>query len=220
MADLIRRNVYLRVRPKLGREELRLYRMDDQQARLYDEVCWAMSRRSNMPIGAADQHVLKYVTRLLRGDQSPTGVHRALDQLRQLFPVLTDDDVRALPRKGCPRGRQRAIVLAISMSVGGAPREIRWARYDMTPHQREVFHQTVRQLARVRSTTLDDAHEACVRMVGRLVSGAEIVGDSPHPVAVRLAEAFARMSDERATTLPAASDDDIRELQFTEEQPR
>jgi len=222
MADeLIRTFVPLQVTKRMPRAkpEVRLFSMDQKQAETYDAVVRGLAERGPMPVGTADGHVLKVVTFLLQGAPVPLGAPHVFDQMRTVFPVLSAKDIESLPRHGCPRGRQRAVILTIAVAVGDEQKELRTVRYDFNPHQREVFHQSVGELARRASCSRDEAWETITKLVGRTLSGGHPVDGPVDRITVRLTEAFVSMTNEEAFALPRATDSDVRELQFTEERP-
>ena len=215
----VRRTIVIPVRKLMpgSREELRLYTMNDDQVALYESVVRALALGGNLPITEADKHLMRTVLMLFRGKVPPAGAPPLFRDLRAAFPILTRKDIEALPRNGCPRGRQTALVFSISVKVGDDQKEIRMVRFDMSPHQREVFYQAIGEISRRDGCSRDDAWEFVHKVVGRLLQGANVV-NSPGPLLVRLAEAFAGMGDKRATSLPVATEDDVRKFLFTEEQ--
>lgn len=221
MPEFVRKMLTFRVQKKLpgSKSEMRLFTFGDRQADLYTDITIALANKTGVSLDEADTSMVKTVTRLLAGQLPPSGSPKFFHEMRLAFPILSTKDVEALPRFGCPRGKQPAVILAmvIAEDMEGNPATNRLVRFDMTPHQQDVFYQGVGEIAREDRCSRDEAWQTCVKMVGRFIRGDEIIGHRPHRLAVRFAEAFAQLDDRRAINLPAASDDDIRLLQFTEE---
>ncbi|MCG8557862.1 MAG: hypothetical protein MJD61_21650, partial [Proteobacteria bacterium] len=89
-------------------------------------------------------------------------------------------------------------------------RVTKMVRLDLSPHQATVFVQAIGQIQRADGCTRDQAWETCLKLVGRLMMGAE-TKDGALPIVVRVAEAFAARDVE---DLPEASDDDLRLCHF------
>lgn len=221
MPEYVRKILTFHVQKKLkgSKSEMRLFTFSDRQADLYTDITIALANKTGVPLEEADASMVKTVTRLFAGQMPPPGAPKFFHEMRLAFPILRTKDVEALPRFGCPRGKQPAVILSmvIAQDMDRKPAMIRLVRFDMTPHQQDVFFQGVGQIVREDRCSRDDAWQKCVMMVGRFIRGDEIVGDRPHRLAVRFAEAFAQLDDRRAINMPVASEDDIRLLQFTEE---
>ena len=205
------------VRRRMGarREELRFFQMTPEQAVIY-EACLRGLVKKGMREEDADKVLIKIAQRMLQGAPIPPNAGEAMRKLRNALPILSDADVRKMPRKGCPRGRFQSLIFPITI-VDAETKETEMAlvRFDMSPHQKEVFHQVMDQLRRTRGIRRDEAFEKCHQLVGRLVAGAELV-DRPDPLSVRLAEVFASIDGRK---LPLATTDDIRRFQFVEDDP-
>jgi hypothetical protein len=215
----VRKNLVLKMRPRRARAktEIRLFEMNERQAKLFERVARRLAEVAMISLDAAQEQVESVVTKFLSGQMPPESAPRAFHEMRLAFPILNPKQIRALPQYGAPRGHVRTLVLALGIHEGEHVGKLRVVRFDMTPHQAAVFNATLQTIMKRDGCSRDDAWEFTCRMIGRLLAGAEVVADAPDPIVVVMAEAFGGKSIDEALALPVATEQDVRKWQFRTE---
>jgi len=131
------RAIVFRAMPADGTEqETRMLIMSDSQQAVFSRVTQTLAEESSCPTEHAEALAEGVIVRMLGTGKLPDeGAPESLLALRFAFPRLTGDQIRALPRMGCPEGRIEAIVPVISSTDGVGSPEIRSVFYPLDEEQ-------------------------------------------------------------------------------------
>lgn len=190
---------------------LRLFVMDDRQARWFARACASITALSGNP-WKSNELVEHVVVHFLQGKEPGMGSPKSLLLGRSLFPVLTDSEVAQLPRSGAPRGRITSLVFQLEVTPKDKPAELRTVRFDMTRDQADAYNIALFDLQEEHTMTRDDAWHTLNTVVARLLQGATLT-ETANDTVRRLAGVFSTID---LTTAPLATEDDVRRWTFTD----
>lgn len=214
-SSMLRRSITFETRRRPRRRgeitqlTLRLFWMDDLQAKFFAQVQQASYAAGVRPMTAAADAAHAMVLHFLQG-KVPAATAPATIQLgRGLFPVLTDTDVENLPRAGAPKAPIPGVVLQLNSDTG----DKRLVRLSFTTSQRTVYNRAVETVQKTMRSGRDEAWLTVNTLVGRAIAGGELQDDA-HEVVRELAGAFPAVD---LDGLPNATEEDSRDLSFTTE---
>lgn len=237
----MRSTICITTRPKRmgGKEEIRLFTMNERQATLFVAVAKALARTSNIPLENAAVVVEKTVVTMLGGKMPAENAPSCFHDMRLAFPVLRAKDVRKLPRAGCPRGRVTALVLQVNLAKEDAkpkpillvpgrpppeppePDELRRTiLVEFDKDQADFYNEAIREIMHRDGCTKDEAWVWVNNLIGILLAGAEMKKDCQEMLLMRAVNLFPGLDRKQVLAMPLATEDDVRRWSFTLDRSR
>lgn len=216
----MRRSLAISTTPKVeGAEpEVRLFTMNDRQAKLFESMVYSLSETSDIPINQAAIEIERMAISMLGGKLPHPSLPSTFHEMRLIFPILKGKDIRALPRTGCPRGRITALVITITVPdrLGKEHKMVsRAVLFELDKDQADYFNEGIEKVMEGDDVSKDFAWLIMKKMVERLLGGADLVEGVDDIFFLRAAGLFQALATHEAMALPLASERDVRDWSFT-----
>ena len=183
----------------IRKKRMRIYVMSSKQEAVAVDAVNALCENSGEDEQRAMAFVERHCVNMLRGRPLAPDAPRALHDIREAFPILTERQLAKLPVFGCPSGRIDAIVIPMRALDGS----VRKTLYCLNRGQRRIFNDAFLRLAHeLRSR--DAAWVQLSSQVALALSGAsvpEAFGDD--------AIWFQPLTIDEVMELPEATTDDL-----------
>jgi len=190
--------------------QVRLVRFSAEQRDAYDRAVVAVAIETGRGRAEADRAVLGMAIGFLAGraarPDAPFWVHR----LARAFPRLSQQEIAALPRCGCPDGWVCAVVVAVS---DGARAKTILIEFDRD--QAVAFNDALGAVQEISQVTRDQAWGHLCGVVARLTVGKSPTDGDEFEAA--LAEHFPAWPKRRLEMTSPATDEDIERCAFRTE---
>lgn len=200
----MRRTIAIPWRPKGKPEELRLYRMNDQQAELFESVTVQLAAVEQTTVLAASEKVERVVIEMIGGAMPKDGSPQVFYRMRLTFPVLGPRAMKQLPIFGCPTGSVYKILLQLQNEE-----KKRTVCIGFTVEQAEFYNDALDEVQARDHVTRDEAWRCLNALVGNLIVGA-VPDPGSDPLVLKAATLWEALDPEEAMQLPLATESDVR----------
>ena len=188
---------------------LKLYKMTQHQAALFHQCVKGFMNESMCDEHVAHHHVQRVVVEMLGGKAPPRHLPPFIHQMRAAFPILTDAQIRDLPRMGCPNGKVEGFVCQFVTEEKGTIT----IAIDFDEDQESAFNDAIDDFENREGWPRDEAWRYVCKIVQRILSGAvmlQSVEETPMCV-VRL---FAVFDELTWDTAQEATEDQVRRYMY------